>query len=318
MRAKPRADGLHGEVDEAGAKHRRRVKTRVGRTRRRLHQMDFEVMAEAEAAQMAKKRREETAYAEERSVAARDGAATRLGTYEYLAEASSLLRVVSYGPEIGVEQLRLLRNASWYGDAWFPHSACALSGVARAHPGYLRDLTNRRLGYAIELDGNALLTERLRFALLRELDASRVVVRDVRAEAHVRAVAVGELGFVEDELARRSAVDEKANRSRGTREVHDHGDVAPFVQRHAGFGDVFVNARLAGVETDRALRDIGSATTLGVVGGDAQLGTQRAHRPTVVTEARDVLQLIQSRRFYPRLKRQRARRFRDERAVEMA
>ena len=150
------------------------------------------------------------------------------------------------------------------------------------------------------------------------LDASRVVVRDVRAEAHVRAVAVGELGFVEDELARRSAVDEKANRSRGTREVHDHGDVAPFVQRHAGFGDVFVIARLAGVETDRALRDIGFATTLGVVGGDTQLGTQRAHRPTVVTEARDVLQLIQSRRFYPRLKRQRARRFRDERAVEMA
>ena len=129
MRAKPRADGLHGEVDEAGAKHRRRVKTRVGRTRRRLHQMDFEVMAEAEAAQMAKKRREETAYAEERSVAAATAWATRLGTYEYLAEASSLLRVVSYGPEIGVEQLRLLRNASWYGDAWFPHSACALSGA---------------------------------------------------------------------------------------------------------------------------------------------------------------------------------------------
>jgi hypothetical protein len=214
MHAKTRADGLHGEVDKAGAKHRRRVKTRVDRAlraargvrhpaakenaaetkndatgldttdvdlserrrslRRRLRQMDFEVMAEAEAAQMAEERR--AAYAEERSVAARDGAATRLGTYEYLAEAASLLRVASYGPEIGVEQLRLLRNASWYGDAWFPHSACALSGVARAHPGYLRDLTNRRLGYAVALDGNALLTEQLRLALLRELDPSRVVL----------------------------------------------------------------------------------------------------------------------------------------------
>ena len=199
MHAKTRADGLHGEVDEAGAKHRRRVKTRVDRALRaargvrhpaakenaaetkndttglrRLRQMDFEVMAEAEAAQMADERR--AAYAEERSVAARDGAATRLGAYEYLAEAARLLRVASYGPEIGVEQLRLLRNASWYGDAWFPHSACALVGVARAHPGYLRDLTNRRLGYAIALDGNALLTEKLRLALLRELDPSRVVL----------------------------------------------------------------------------------------------------------------------------------------------
>jgi len=200
MHAKTRADGLHGEVDEAGAKHRRRVKTRVDRalraargTRhpaakenaaetkndttglRRLRQMDFEVMAEAEAAQMADDATR-AAYAEERSVAARDGAATRLGAYEYLAEAARLLRVASYGPEIGVEQLRLLRNASWYGDAWFPHSACALVGVARAHPGYLRDLTNRRLGYAIALDGNALLTEKLRLALLRELDPSRVVL----------------------------------------------------------------------------------------------------------------------------------------------
>lgn len=215
MRAKPRADGLHGEVDEAGAKHRHRVKTRVGRTRRRLHQMDFEVMAEAEAAQMAKKRREETAYAEERSVAARDGAATRLGTYEYLAEASSLLRVVSYGPEIGVEQLRLLRNASWYGDAWFPHSACALSGVARAHPGYLRDLVNRRLGYAVELDGNALLTERLRFALLRELDASRVVLNyDLKRLPHGERVTDKEIFLdpvVDDpELALEESEEERA------------------------------------------------------------------------------------------------------------
>ena len=206
LHAKARADGLHGEVDEEGRKHRGRVKKRATferaasaanvaaaaarraakakddeddgsderrRKTRKLHQMDFEVMAEAEALQMAER---DAAYAEERSVAARDRAANRLNTYEYAAEAARLLAVSSYGPEIGVKQLRLLRNASWYGDAWFPHSACDVARTAKAHPGYLRDLTNRRLGYAVALRGNALLTQTLRLALLRELDASRTVL----------------------------------------------------------------------------------------------------------------------------------------------
>ena len=203
LHAKALADGTHGEVDDAGKKHRARVKTQVTLEQvrsaakaaaaakkkaddakdandakqkdgnsRKLQQMDFEVMAEAEALQMS----ERNAYAEERSVAAVAGAATRLYTYEYDAEAASLLSVSSYGPEIGVEQLRLLRNASWYGDAWFPHSACALSETSKQHPGYLRDLTNRRLGYAVALRGVVLLTEKLRLAFLRELDASRVVM----------------------------------------------------------------------------------------------------------------------------------------------
>ena len=214
LHAKALADGLHGEVDDAGKKHRGRVKKQVTLDKvrsaakaaaaakkkaaaaakkkaaeaedaedandakdgnsRKLQQMDFEVMAEAEALQMA----ERNAYAEEQSVAARDRAATRLNTYEYDAEAASLLSVSSYGPEIGVEQLRLLRNASWYGDAWFPHSACALSETSKQHPGYLRDLTNRRLGYAVYLRGGVLLTEKLRLAFLRELDASRAVLGD--------------------------------------------------------------------------------------------------------------------------------------------
>ena len=187
LRAKARADGLHGEVDEEGRKHRWRAKKRATLERmrstaraaaaaarakakatkdedaedadadgsenvrgatRKLHQMDFEMMAEAEALQTRR-----AAFAGVRSVAARDRAASRPNAYDYAAEAARLLAVPSYGPDIGVQQTRLLRDASWDADTWFPHSACALSETSKQHPGYLRDLTNRRLGYAVALRG---------------------------------------------------------------------------------------------------------------------------------------------------------------------
>lgn len=90
-----------------------------------------------------------------------------------------------------------------------------MSGVARAHPGYLRDLVNRRLGYAVELDGNALLTERLRFALLRELDASRVVLNyDLKRLPHGERVTDKEIFLdpvVDDpELALEESEEERA------------------------------------------------------------------------------------------------------------
>ena len=251
LRAKARADGLHGEVDEEGRKHRRRAKKRatLKRTRstaraaaaaarakakatkdedaedadadgsenvrgatRKLHQMDFEMMAEAEALQTAERR---AAFAEARSVAARDRAASRPNAYDYAAEAARLLAVPSYGPDIGVQQIRLLRDASWDGDTWFPHSACALSGTAKAHPGFLRDLVNRRLGYAVALRGNVLLTETLRVSLLRELDASRTVLgHDFARLPHGETVTAAQIfvdPVVDDpELALEESEEERA------------------------------------------------------------------------------------------------------------
>ena len=201
-----RRDGLTGEVSKQGVAHRKRVKhfmdvqaKRVAATetkteesdesdssdsatpsppstpnRRKLSQMEFEVMAEAEA--MQEMEREQKKWAEEQDTAAKDRAAQRLGTYDYFSETEKLVSIRTYGPEIGVEQLRLLRNASWFGDAWFPHSTCSLSAVSKFHPGYLRDLMNRRMGYSVYLRGNVLLTETLRVSLLKELDASRTVL----------------------------------------------------------------------------------------------------------------------------------------------
>jgi hypothetical protein len=200
------ADGSPGEVDARGRKHRDRlvaakkkneasvadkhdaemgasgrrlnesvaaVNASDGAARRTLLQMDFESFAEAEAQQMAQR---DVKYVEAKTTAARDRAASRLKTYDYASKAEALVSVNSYGPEIGVEQLRLLRNASWYGDAWFPHAACSVSAISKSHPGYLRDLMNRRIGYAISLRGPVLLTEAGRLAMLRELDASRTVL----------------------------------------------------------------------------------------------------------------------------------------------
>ena len=151
-RFKKRADGLTGEINALGVAHRKRVNgfvkaarakildgvSRVGNNaetkdkvetsttppdvptddasnrnntkRRKLSQMEFEVMAEAEAAQQLARQNK---FMEEVDVSANDRAASRLNTYSYESEAFALLNIRNYGPQIGVESLRLLRNARY-------------------------------------------------------------------------------------------------------------------------------------------------------------------------------------------------------------
>ena len=151
-RFKKRADGLTGEINALGVAHRKRVNgfvkaaraeildgvSRVGNgaetkdkvetsttppdvptddasnrnnsKRRKLSQMEFEVMAEAEAAQQLARQNK---FMEEVDVSANDRAAFKLNTYSYESEAFALLNIRNYGPEIGVESLRLLRNARY-------------------------------------------------------------------------------------------------------------------------------------------------------------------------------------------------------------
>ena len=140
-------------------------KSGVGR--RRLAQMDFEIMAIAEA---------EDERARESKRRAEDEAAARRKTYDAAYTARRVSHHRSYGWDTGADLIALVRNGTWEGDVLFPVAACALPSTASEAPGYLRELADARLGFSIVARGPVLFTEATRVAMLSELDASRAVI----------------------------------------------------------------------------------------------------------------------------------------------
>lgn len=140
-------------------------KSGVGR--RRLAQMDFEIMAIAEA---------EEERARESKRRAEDEAAARRKAYDAAYTARRVSHHRSYGWDTGADLIALVRNGTWEGDVLFPVAACALPSTASEAPGYLRELADARLGFSIVARGPVLFTEATRVAMLSELDASRAVI----------------------------------------------------------------------------------------------------------------------------------------------
>jgi hypothetical protein len=138
--------------------------------RRGLLQMDFEVMAIAEAEQMNRER----AAMKERSDARRAEKDAR--AFDAVAHARSLARVGAFDWTSGDAVDALLANATWRGDVFLPIPACAMPRQRRDAPGFVRDALDRRLGRVALLRGPALLTKGQRAAMLSELDSSRTML----------------------------------------------------------------------------------------------------------------------------------------------
>lgn len=92
------------------------------------------------------------------------------GEFEVKAAAETLTLTKGYSWDTGRDLVEALKNGSWTGEVYFPISGCVMT---ESNKGYVRELLNTKLGWAVILRGAVLFNKELRAALLEELDTSR-------------------------------------------------------------------------------------------------------------------------------------------------
>lgn len=92
------------------------------------------------------------------------------GEFEVKAAAETLTLTKGYSWDTGRDLVEALKNGSWTGEVYFPISGCVMT---ESKKGYVRELLNTKLGWAVILRGAVLFNKELRASLLEELDTSR-------------------------------------------------------------------------------------------------------------------------------------------------